>query len=286
MRRVLVCVLALSLTPSLAHAGPWIPDAGHGYIKLWTRWLPGFGFHDADGTTRSYGAYHELFVSTYAELGVGPHVAVWVHAPLVNTFALTDPRTQTTSVFVSPGDAAVGARVGLTQDTPWVSSVGVFTRAPIANPDPVANVYSTDAGNPQIGALRIGSGVWDLAAEASLGRSLGGNWYTASTVGAVWRSGGYAPAVQFTAEVGNRFSDRFAARFRLQGYISLGTGSAPPHLSPSGIGNGTTYTGFTLEGEYRVLPWLDVGAGVEGGIVFIRRQTGGPVIDLYLASSF
>lgn len=287
-RRGVSITLALAsvLASHAAHAGPWVPDLGHGYVKLGARWLPGIGLHGGDGTTTAYGPYHELTGSVYGEFGVASHVAVWAYAPFVQVFSLGDPRSGATSTTVTPGDSALGVRVGLWQNTPWVVSAGLTLRVPIARAEPVATVFASDAPHAEVGALRVGSGVFDAGAEVSIGRSLGGSWYTAATVGGMFRTGGYDPTVQWSAEVGNRFSPRLAARLRLYGTHAIPVGDAARETSPSGIGSGTSYTGFGLEGEYRVWRWLDVGLGLQGGIVGVRRQSGGPVIDLYLASAF
>src|SRR5690606_25305860 len=51
---------------SEAAAGPWAPEPGHGYAKLWLRYLYGFDYRAGDGTTYGYGAYHEASLSVYA----------------------------------------------------------------------------------------------------------------------------------------------------------------------------------------------------------------------------
>jgi hypothetical protein len=38
---IVVVVMALLSVPSQAEAGPWVPEVGHGYAKLWMKWLYG-----------------------------------------------------------------------------------------------------------------------------------------------------------------------------------------------------------------------------------------------------
>lgn len=82
------------------------------------------------------------------------------------------------------------------------------------------------------------------------------------------------------------FTERIAGRARVTGHYALGNGDAPPDETPSGLGNGTSYTGAALEGDYRIGDRWFVGLSLEGGLFLIQRQTGGPVVSVYLATKF
>lgn len=281
----LAVLAVLSLARPVAHAGPWTPEPGHGYLKLWLKWLPGFGYHAGNGTTYGYGSYHELFFSGYGELGIAPRLALTLHAPFVQSFLLADPRSGVMSSHVGVGDPALGVRWQALKLGRFAAALEARVRAPLGQSDPVQTVYGTDAGNPEIGALRIGSGVWDLEADLDFGYG----WdrvYLAGAAGAIARTGGYAPAFVWSAEVGAKFSDHWSGRVRLSGYHSIGTGSAAPGESPSGIGNATSYSGVALEGEWTFIPRWQLGVTLEGGLLGIRRQTGGPVVSLFVATSW
>jgi len=278
-------VAVLFARAPVAHAGPWAPEPGHGYAKLWLKWLPGVGYHSGDGHSYGYGSYHEVFFSGYGELGIAPRIALTINAPFVETFLLEDPRTGETSTHVTPGDPALGVRWQALKLGRFAGALEAHVRAPVADGDPVQTVYGTDAGNPVIGELRLGSGVWDLEADVDVGYG----WdrvYLAGAAGWVARTGGFDHAFVWSVEGGARFSPHWSARLRLHGYHSVRTGDAARTESPSGAGNGTSYSAAALEGEYTFDGHWMVGTTLEGGLLGIRRQTGGPVISLFVACSF
>lgn len=291
-RTRVACILAglalASASPSVARAGPWAPEPGHGYVKLWLKWLPGFWFLDAAGEQHDYGGYHELFLSTYAEVGLAPRVALALHAPLVQSFHLQDPRDGSWRSHLTPGDPTLSLRWQFLAIDRFVMGAEAGVRAPFARAGPVQTFYGTDEGNPVLGALQIGTGVWDV--PLSLGAGYG--WdsvYLAGSLGYVVRSDGYDHVLTWTVEGGATPAAQWGVRGRVTGWHSLDVWigeEAPGHLSPSGIGNGTNYIGFAVEADYQLQPNYFVGLTIEGGIAAITRQTGGPVISLYFAHRF
>jgi hypothetical protein len=290
-RPTLALGLALSLAlswPGRAAAGPWAPRPGHGYVKLWAKYLYGFGYHAGDGSTYGYGAYHEAFLAAYAEVGLVDRVALVFHSDIVRTFHLEDPRNGRYSSHLSPGDPALSVRWQFLALGRFVAAAELGVRAPFARPGPVAPVYATETGNPQVGALRIGAGVWDVPARLAAGYAWD-RFYVAGAAGYVLRTGGYDHVLTWSAEGGVTLGRDFALRARVVGYHSLDVwigDRAPGHESPSGIGNGTTYLGFALEGDYQFRPDWFVGFTAEGGAGVLSRQTGGPVVTAYLAARF
>jgi hypothetical protein len=275
------------LAPAVAHAGPWTPAPGRGYAKAWLKWLPGFGYHDGAGRTTAYGPYHEVFFSVFGDVGLAPGLALSLHAPLVQTFVLGDPRPggDGTKVFVGPGDPTLSLRYRVVQAGRFVASVEAGLRVPTATSRPRTTVYAATEGNPAIAELRIGSGVFAIPA----GVSVGYGWdrvYLAGSAHYVLRTGGWDDVLTWTTEVGGRFSERWSGRARAVGWHNVLRGSAPRTESPSGINNGTSYVGLGLEGEYGFAPGWWVGLTLEGGLVAIRRQTGGPVISVFVATRF
>ncbi len=275
--------------PERAHAGPWTPEPGRGYGKIWLKWLPGFNYFDGDGRSTSYGAYHELFLAAYGEVGLLDEgdlgLAAMVSSDLVRLFFLEDPRTRRTESHVAAPDPTIGLRFRFLRVERFVMAIEESVRAPIATPGPVQDVVSTDAMNPTIGALRVGQGAWDFASSLALGHG----WdrvYLAASGGYVVRSEGYDHAVTWTAEGGGSFDIGISVRARVTGYHSIGNGSAPYHTSPSGMGNGTSYIGIAVESDYELTPHFYLGLTLEGGLLAIRRQTGGPVVSVYAATRF
>ncbi len=286
-------VLALCCAcPSRAHAGPWVPDPGTGYGKIGVRWLPGIFYFPGpthaeqqgwDGP-QPYGSYHELFLEAYGELGIAPGLALTFGDQVVRSFFLDDAVDGPGSPLVSAGEPGLGLKVGLIREGRFASSLQVTVRAPLSAGGPVRPVHGTAAGNPRLGDLRIATGVWE--AETSLAAGVG--WdrgYAAGTVGTVLRGGGYDALLVWSLEGGLPLggAGRTQGRLRLTGQHPLGNGDAPYHRSPSGLGNGTRFLAFTIEVERRVAPRIWLGASVAGGLVAVARQTGGPVITLYLA---
>lgn len=283
---VLACLVWSAAAP--AAAGPWAPDQGHGYVKLWVKYLYGFWFNGPDGEVFDYGAYHEAHLSAYVEVGLVDRVALVLHAPLVRTFHLEDPRDGSYTSHLSPGDPTLSLRWQLLSAGRLAGSVEGGVRAPFARPGEVQPVYSTDEGNPQVGALRIGTGVWDFPFVAALGYGWDG-FYLAGSGGYVIRTSGYDHQIVWTAEAGGSIDPQWAVRGRITGVHSIDVwfgDEAPGHLSPSGIGNGTGYIGFAAEGDFQFQPNWYVGMTVEGGLGFLSRQTGGPVFTFYLANRF
>ncbi len=281
--------LALALLPaSPALAGPWAPDQGAGYVKLWLKYLYGFSFNDGEGRDFSYGGYHEVHLSAYAEVGLFDRVGLVLHAPLVRTFHLEDPRDGGYTSHLSPGDPTVSLRWQLLSIGRLAGSVEAGVRMPFARPGPVQEFYGTDEGNPRLGDLRIGTGVWDVPLVAAVGYGFDG-FYLAGSGGYVFRSDGYDHQVVWTAEAGGNLGSAWQVRGRVTGVHSIDVWfdeEAPGHGSPSGIGNGTSYLGFAAELDYQFQPRWYIGATVEGGLGFLRRQTGGPVVTIYLANRF
>lgn len=283
--RAQVAALVL-LSAASAHAAAWAPQPGHGYAKVWMRWLPGFSYHAGDGQSHDYPAYHEISFTAYGEVGLVQRLAAIVHLPLVNVFTLADPTTGTTGLHVSAGDPTIGLRLQPLRLGRFVAAVEASVRAPIASSDPVQIVYGTGSPIPRpIGELRVGAGVWDVFARIAVGYG----WdraYVAASGAYVYRTGGFDGAVTWTAEGGGRLSERWSARVRLTRWHPLGDGTAPRAESPSGIGNGTSYLGFAVEADWRFSDRWYVGGTLEGGIAYIRRQTGGPVLSAYVAAAF
>lgn len=287
LARAVACAAALGLwgAAGTAAAGPWTPDPGEGYAKLWVKWLPGFGYHDGGGATIDYGAYHELFVATYGEVGLAEGLALTWHTDLLRTFVLEDPRTGDGETHLAPGDPALGLRWRWLSIDRLVAAVELSARVPLARDGPVQTVYAAEGGHPEIGALRVGAGVFDFTGMLSAGYG----WdrvYVSGGAGWVARTGGFDHALTWTAEVGSSFGEDWSGRVRVSGYHSVRTGDAPRTESPSGIGNGTSYTGIALEGEWQFVEGWYLGTTLEGGLFALRRQTGGPVINLFAATRF
>lgn len=289
MRLIPLAALLALVFPSTALAGPWVPDLGHGYAKLNLRYLYGYGYHADDGSSIAFRDYHEAFVGSYGEIGIGGGVALTLHSDLVRTFTLRDPNTGRRRAHVAPGDPALGLRVRLLRRGRFVMAAEGSVRAPLASDRVVDTAYGSKGAHPVIGELRVGPGVFDLFG----GLSMGYGWnraYLAGGVGYVGRFGGYRDALHATLESGGRVGRdrRWALRGRVTAHPRFGsrTGGAAITESPSGQGNGTRYVGFAFEFDRRFGEHLYVGGALQGGFGMVRQQVGGPVLDGYVAASF
>ncbi len=287
---IAVIAATLLLTPDSAAAGPWVPAPGEGYAKLWLKWLYGFGFADGDGFRFDFGGYNELFLATYGEVGLIQEdeigLAVVWQTDLMRTFYLRDQRADQLHAHVAPGDPAAGLRLRFLKIDRFRMAFQAMVRAPLASGAEVQPVYSTEPPHAEIGRLRVGTGSWDFPLELSIGYGFDSGFYLAGSGGYMIRSESYDHVLLWTAEGGVTTASGFGIRGRLTGFHSIGNGSAPRALSPSGQGNGTTYVGFAVETDWQVVPHWYVGLAFEGAFFLVRRQSGGPVIDLYVATRF
>lgn len=289
---LVLVTLSLCLLPSTALAGPWTPAPAEGYAKVWVKWLPGFGYHPGNASVRNqlgnavdYGAYHEVFLAAYGEVGLADGLALFVHSDLARAFWLEDPRSGEIEQHIAPGDPALGMKLKLFKSGRFIWSLEGSARFPLATSIEVQEVFATDDAHTRIGALRVGSGVFDFAAQTSFGYG----WdtvYAAASAGWLARTGGYDHALLFQLEAGMRFSERWQGRGRVTGHYAIRTGNNPRDDSPSGIGNGTSYTGLALEADYEWTKHWYIGTVLEGGLLGVVRQTGGPVISVYVAHKF
>jgi hypothetical protein len=210
-----------------------------------------------------------------------------MHAPVAQVFGLEYTRARAMQWHATPGDPTLGLRLELARPGRAAFALEGYVRAPVANGAPVQPVYSAMGPTfQQVGALRIGNGSTDVGMSFSMGYAQR-QWYVGGAFGAVLRSNGFDPAGTVSIEGGGRVArDRVGIRGRVNAFLSVPVGTAPRHESPSGMGNGTRYWGFALEADVRVARRWDVGLTFEGGIGPLLRQTGGPVVSLYCATSF
>tara|TARA_B100000609_G_scaffold197025_1_gene193406 strand:+ start:20426 stop:21373 length:948 start_codon:yes stop_codon:yes gene_type:complete len=278
-------VLMQQVIASSAHAGAWTPKPGHGYTKFWVKWLPGFWYMDGAGNSTDYGTYHELFFNAYAEWGMLDGFAGWIHAPLVRNFWLEDTRNGMFGYHITPGDPALGLRLRVLKQGPFRLSIDASARAPLASGDPVQEVYSKESTPRLIALLRVGRGVWEFQGGLSFGAGWSG-FYTNAQVSFIYMTGDFDSVISWNAEAGWSLPRGWQLRVRIAGWHPLGNGTAPYHDSLSGQGNGTQYIGFALETDVSLGNGWYAGLSLEGGLLLVQRQTGGPVLSPFVAKRF
>jgi len=285
-----VAALACGL-PGSAAAGPWTPEPGGGYVKAWLHWLPGLAYHAGpeapEPGLHGIGAYQELGVGTWAEFGVAEGLAVTAHWMPVRTFVLPDPAGGEVGAHVTTGEPEVGVRLRVVRFRRFVASLEAGVRAPVGDGRVRQEVRSTADGNPVVGGLRIDSGVWDGRLGVSVGLGFDRR-YGAASCAVILRSDGFDALLVWSVEAGGPLgtSGRWSGRLRAAAQHPLGNGDAPYAASPSGIGNGARYFGFTAEVERTLSERWTVGASVAASFGLAARQAHGPSMTLFAAHRF
>ncbi|MEN0061228.1 MAG: hypothetical protein AAGA48_03705 [Myxococcota bacterium] len=283
-------LLGIAAGPGTAWAGAWVPERGHGYVKTWTKWHWGFlDYVDGNGDILPFGAYHEVFQSTYGEVGIGAGLAVTWHTDLVRFFVLGNPRDGSRQRHLAPGDPRLGLRVRLLRTGRFVMAADAGLRAPLAPDMPVQDVFAREPPMPQIGELRVGAGIF----EADAGVRAGFGWkkgYLASSLGWELRGGRFDDRLLWSVEGGTQFGRRVGTRLRASGVHSVRSEGLPAAEGPSGIGNGTSWTGLAVEADVALgrldgpVRWA-LGLTEETGITLVRRRSGGLTTSLNLSAS-
>lgn len=276
---------SLAMPTSQASAGAWVPAPGHGYAKLWAKYLWGWGFVDGAGDMRGYESYHELFFATYGDVGVAPRLAVFWHSDLLRTYHLGDARDGSVERHVAPGDPQVGLRLSLLQRDRLALAVEGAVRAPFARGGAQQTVYASKDPHEPIGELRVGSGVWEVEGRVAFGYAFD-HVYLAVATGYQWRGEGFDDRLLWSAEVGWSFTDAWASRVRASGAHSFRFESEPRASSPSGAGNGSSWAGLAWELERKIVDRWYASFVLEGGLFGLRRLSGGPVLSLGVATQF
>ncbi len=281
MRATVFVAVWMALLPlSALLGGGWTQPAGGGYAKIWLRWQAADGFlngHHGPGNNRKpIGNYNEIFLNAYAEYGLAARLTGVVFWPFLTSFFMSDVNDFS---YTGTGDPGVGLRLGLVQRR-WVLSVQVLGTLPIANADLRHPFFDTDTG-AKLGELRVGAGTWDV--EPRLQTGIGwDNAHLGGEIGYRFRSDGFHTVFSATAEAGYRLHRRVYGTVRVVEVRPVGTASAPLDNSPSGIGNGTKYFGFSMELDWRRGEHFSLGLVGEGALSY-SRQAGGPVFNVYAA---
>lgn len=283
---MILAILVLSIgVNATSHAGPWTHQPGHGYAKIWTKYLLGLGYNDGGGKKVDYGSYHEVAVNIYGEIGLPHQMGLSLHWPLLQMFVVKNTRANQKVTYLAVGDPTLMFRWNFLRIKRFVLTAEVGARIPVAKANVATPLYGTTEGNPRFGELRTGTGRFDVHGGFSLGYSWEGI-YVAAMLNYAYRSGGYDDDLLWSVEAGFRFKPSWSIRARVTGRHPLPTGNRPRHNSPNGIGNGTSYIGMAAEIEYHLHRHWSLGLSFEGGLAFVRRQSRGPVASFYVATSW
>jgi hypothetical protein len=164
----LCCAL---LVPSAAHAGPWVKDAGQGYVKLGAGVFSSDKIYDVSGELQEVEfTYGNRSVGLYGELGVGADLGVMVSTSVydaANTLRLTGEDFSK----VGFGDLDLGVQWQAWRGEGCVAALNVWGRVPL-----YSGVLSADA--------QVGTSGDALTREERYRPALGDGSYDVTLLGA------------------------------------------------------------------------------------------------------
>ncbi len=277
-RFFLLTILLFIVFSANAFAGGWTPRKNGGYAKLWLRWQAADGFldghHGADHKFEAIGNYNELFLNAYLEYGILDRLTAVAFWPFLTNYFMSDINDFS---YTGTGDPSLGLRLGLVQRR-WVLSVQLLGTLPIANSNLRHPFFNTETG-AFLGELRVGAGTWDIEPRVQTGIGWK-NGHLNGEVGYRFRTDGFHTVFSGTAEAGYRIFRPLYGIVRIVRVRPVGSTTAPLDDSPTGIGNGTKYFGFSIELDWQRGEHFSLGLVGEGATSY-SRQAGGPVFNVY-----
>ncbi len=272
-----IWILALVVgTSTPAVAGPWSPQQGDGYIKVWNKVLLASRFTDRSGQTRSTQGYRELFLSTYGEVGLGADLAAIWQWDLARVFSLDGIWK------AGVGDPELGLRYAPVRWGPLALGAEIALRAPLASSTTFAQLRD-ESGAPAAQAS-LGAGVWEGRASLVVGAA----WralFISGSFGYALRSR-FADELRWTVEAGGQWW-RLGGKLGLNGVHALGSSAGSVELA-GGRGDGASSTGIAL--ELYAEPWQggSVGLTTEFSLfgLGLVSQPRGLVLSLFVGSKF
>lgn len=213
---------------SAASAGPWKVEPGEAYLQLgWAR-LVADRLADADGRDVKIPDFTQDELAFYGAFGFGNRWTGIVRAPLVRRSEIDGFGSAS-----GTGDLQLGLQAQIWESGPWRLAARGLVQAPTGD---------ENAGD---GALPTGTGVWEIEAWASLGRSFGtdGRGYGFFELGHQTRGGGLVDGIVYRAELGRRFGrkGRWLAAARVWGVEPYQNPADQPTASAAGLGDDVAY---------------------------------------------
>ena len=263
-------LLVVLLCPSLARAGAWTRDAGHGYVNTSYAEIAASRFYSPDFRVVPIRPYAQHLVSVYGEVGL---VSRWLTATVDGTLFRYN-RIADAGATYGAGDWRVGLWTGLVTK-PLRLSFGVTVGLPTGDARPNAGA-GADADAQEIArSLPTGDGEWDVEGRLALGYSFGGKrrWplthYLVVEAGYWLRTAGFSDDFVYKVELGTGFPwhgfDRFLLILRLAGLESFASNDKAAR-NATGLGDGVTYTSPGLEVYGRIVRGLGASVAVEGAL--------------------
>lgn len=262
-------LVALPMAPRAASAGPWVKEPGSSYVKLAGGVFSSDKAFDRQGNLvdPNY-AYSHQAVSTYAEIGIFPSVALQFSVPFLSSTNELNERTRYKRW--GAGDLDLAVQISL-KDGPCAASIAPGARIPLYEGTVGADATASTMGQGATGVERytpaLGDGSVDLVAIGSVGCSLYPvpAWVTAQA-GPRIRLSGFGDGVDYAVDGGIFvWPERLALTARVGGVQRFGDGNERPTKSYLTVGGGVilnVWNGFALEGGASYIP---VGAFVSQG---------------------
>ncbi len=266
-RRLLCAVVASGLLASRAEAGPWTRDGGDFYLST---------YYSRTATTTLYGsstskipiaAFEQHSLNFYGEVGL---LSRWLTATLEGVLLRYNSLEDRGATY-GLGDFRIGMWTGLLTK-PLHLSLGVTFGLPLGDSSPKGK----DADSNQIARiLPTSDGEFDIEYRLSLGYAFGGGrkWplrhYLIAEAGYWMRTKNLSDSFVYKLELGVRLPwrviERLTASVHLTGVESFAD-NKDATLSPTGLGNGVTYTALGADFVIRVWRKLGIFAGVDGNL--------------------
>ena len=268
---------AMLLMTAQAQAGPWVRDAGEGYLKLGGSSFVGDQYYRAGVPTELESKASSL--SVYGEVGLGHALQLVMYLPY--QVASNETGGGVRYVNHTLGDLRLQVDTKLTDAFPLALSLEAKV--------PLYEVVSEQELTGEQEAWRtnfpdVGDGNLDLTLKLQAGASLGwlGGWVT-GVLGYTKRLGRYIDSLYFAGQVGVWiWEDHIRASFYGQGNRNLGTDAFPEILA--------SRESVSLEGTVAVtgIPmWPELDVMVSWGeVVYARYGSKGSVASVAIARAW
>ncbi len=254
------------LGSSAAWAGPWKVEPGETYLQLsWAR-LAADQLADADGNDLDIPDFTQDELALYGAFGFGDRWTATLRAPLYRRSEVDGFGSATGN-----GDLQLGLQAQLWESGPWRLAARGVVQAPAGD---------ENAGQ---GALPTGTGVWEVEAWASLGRSFGadGRGYGFVELGHQTRGGGLVDGIVYRAELGRRFGNegRWLVAVRAWGVEPYQDPADQPTTSAAGLGDDVAYLALGPSLTWECTKGWALEAALDGA-AFARNVALGPTVRL------
>ncbi len=259
---LVVGLLALAW-PSVASAGPWVPEPGEGYLKVSGSYFDATGMYDRSGeqVDTDY-SYRHAGARLYGDIGLAPHLGLSASLPWRRS---QNVHRESSAQYIKSGlgDLDLALQGGTTIGQFALSGVGKL-RVPLYSetistdsPSPIALTAGELERERYIPALGDGSVDMTFLMQAGLSLHPFPGWLTAS-VGPKLRFQGFGNGLEYAASAGAYLiPERLALSARVSGVERFSGGNERPTKRFMAVSGGPIVRiagGFALEATGTYLP--------------------------------